>query len=124
MQIGLCCENERRYFLVHRLVLSTFYPIYNTEQYEVNHKDENKTNNNLENLEWMTPKENRNYGTRNERLSKTQGLKVKCVEKDIVYDSFHDASKINSIDVSGICMCCTGYRNRKTAGGYHWEYVK
>lgn len=43
---------------VHRLVLETFCPIENMEDYQVNHIDGNKTNNNLNNLEWVTRSEN------------------------------------------------------------------
>ena len=54
---------------IHRLVLSAFAPCENMENLEVNHLDENKENNNLNNLEWITHKDNQNYGTRNKRIS-------------------------------------------------------
>ena len=44
---------------------------------QINHKDENKQNNNVDNLEWVTPKDNCNYGTRIERIRKTKEAK-KC----------------------------------------------
>lgn len=54
---------------VHRLVYQAFYGIY-PKHLEINHKDEDKSNNNVENLEAITHIENVNYGTRNERISK------------------------------------------------------
>lgn len=123
--VGLMVEpNIRKWFLVHRLVMNAFNPIDNSENYEVNHKDENKENNRIDNLEWMTSKENCNYGTRNFRISVLKEKKpVECIETGIIYRSFHEASKKTGIEMASINMCCTGYRNRQTAGGYHWRYA-
>ena len=65
--ILLGSNKKRKYYLIHRLVAMTF--ISNPRNLpEINHKDENKTNNKVENLEWCTRKYNANYGTRNEKV--------------------------------------------------------
>lgn len=51
-------DGSRKVFSVHRLILETFYPVENSSELQVNHIDGDKTNNKLENLEWVTPKEN------------------------------------------------------------------
>lgn len=58
MQVPLTKNGKRQQKLVHRLVLSTFFPINNEEEMQVNHIDGNKRNNNLSNLEWNTLQEN------------------------------------------------------------------
>lgn len=123
LEIGLSNKNKVKWILVHRLVLATFQPISGIENMEVNHKDENKENNRIDNLEWVTSKENCNYGTRNFRLSMDKNVPVECVETGIIYKSFHEAAEKTGIEIASINMCCTGYRNRKTAGGYHWRYA-
>lgn len=54
-------DGSRKVFSVHRLILETFEPNPNSDKLQVNHKDGNKTNNALSNLEWVTCKENINH---------------------------------------------------------------
>lgn len=121
-EVGLCYEtNKRKWFLVHRLVMSAFKPIEGMEYMEVNHKDEDKSNNMIENLEWVTSMENCNYGDRNQKLSQKHSVKVLCVETGIIYDSGKQASELTGTCRSSISNCLNGKRNK--AGGYHWKEV-
>lgn len=68
--VVLCKNKEQRNYLVHRLVASAF--LENPHNYDsINHKDENKLNNCVDNLEFCDRNYNNNYGTRNERISNT-----------------------------------------------------
>ena len=76
---------------VHRAVAMAFVPGYFNGA-EVNHKDENKSNNKWDNLEWVTPYQNVNYGTRNQRhretMEKIRGVIVEMYKDDILIKTF------------------------------------
>lgn len=83
--VRLSKEGKHTEISVHRLVLQTFKPNKNPELYtQINHIDENKENNRLDNLEWCTAEENNNHGTRKKRAIKTRRLHfVPTVQLDL-----------------------------------------
>ena len=122
--ISLTKNKKSKYYFIHRLVAQTFIPNpYNLPQ--VNHKDEVKSNNNVDNLEWCTAKYNMNYGT-----SFEQGLEKRC-KKVYGYDkegnlvkTFNSAKEAKRNGYYHVIACCLGMENRKTDKGLRWSYDK
>lgn len=82
LMVALCKDKKQKNFLIHRLVAKHF--IANPNNYDsINHKDECKTNNNVNNLEWCTRYYNNNYGTRNKRMSETLKMKGRRINYGI-----------------------------------------
>jgi hypothetical protein len=70
LQVLFTFPDRRKNVNVHRMVLQAFKPVQNSTL-QVNHIDEDKTNNRLSNLEWMTPKQNVNWGSHTDRQRDT-----------------------------------------------------
>ena len=122
LQINLSKEGKQKTCLIHRLVASTFLDNPNNF-FEVNHIDEDKTNNRVDNLEWCSREYNCNYGTRNKRISipiLQFSLDGKLIRK---WNSTREVEKELNIAHSQITACCKKRKNYKTAGGFIWRYA-
>lgn len=129
LQVTLQKSGVRERKKVHRFVAELFIP--NPENYGfINHKDENKRNNFVENLEWCTISYNNAFGYRTEKSKITQIKNaprigktrfVRCVETNKTYESSKQAERETGADHSHILRCCAG--KAKTAGGMRWEYA-
>ena len=141
-QVNLRKNGETKLCKVHRLVAETFLPNLEGKP-QVNHKiegDEGKKINMVifnedgtidkerTTLEWVTSKENNNYGTRNERIAKTMtnGIRSKPVlqftlDGEFVreYPSVSECER-NGFNRSAVCLCCNGKLPHYK--GYIWKY--
>lgn len=113
----------KKSFSVHRLVAKAFIP--NPENLpQVNHINEDKTDNRVENLEWCDKEYNLNYGTTQKRRAEKISRSVYSIDTNGVKETFvsaKDATKKLGIDSTSICKCCRG--QRKTAGKRMWFYA-
>ena len=122
LRVNLCKEGKLKNHKIHRLVAQAFIPNHNNYPI-INHKDENKQNNRVDNLEFCTSKYNNNYGTRNQIITNhpNESKKVLCVETGVIYPSIHQVERELGFEHSYISKCCTG--RYKTAYKFHWKYV-
>ena len=116
-------NGEKKWCKVHRLVAKTFIP--NPDNLpEVNHKDEDKENNSVQNLEWCDQKYNINYGTRTQRQAEKCSKPVLQYTKDgefvMEWKSMQDVQRNLNYSQGHISSCCTG--KRKSAYGFIWKY--
>ncbi|ADI23905.1 HNH endonuclease family protein [Enterococcus phage EFRM31] len=119
ISVNLYKNNKRKLCKVHRLVAQAFIPNHENKP-QVNHIDEDKTNNMVSNLEWVTAKENVNHGTRNDRVSKA----VKVIDiangEYNYYNSINECVRQLGLHQGNVVSCLKG--RRKTCGGYTFKY--
>lgn len=114
---------------IHRLVAEAFIPNPENKP-EVDHIDGNVQNNNVDNLRWVTPKENmqnektkdvlchrkKRYGEKNH-----SSIPIICEELQTLFWGANEAQRVTGIWQQSICKVLKGKRN--TAGGFHWRYA-
>lgn len=114
-------DGKTRKFRINRLVATVFIP--NPENLpQVNHKNENKTDNRVENLEWCTAKQNINSGTCIMRRARKQGVPVVCNTTGEIYFSICEAARKTGVSATGITNCCRGVY--QTVCGLSFSFVK
>ena len=116
--VGLYKNNIEKKYSVHRLVAEAF--LDNPDNLpQVNHRDENKLNNNVDNLEWCTNEYNINYGTRTERYSKP--VLQYTLDGEFVgeWPSARECGR-NGFNQGSVSACCRG--ELKTHKGFIWKY--
>jgi len=120
LHVSLNDNGRKKTLKIHRLVAQTFIP--NPENLpQVNHLNENKTDNRACNLEWCSAKYNSNYGTAIQRTIEKISKPVICIELNTTFQNSLEAKKHLGVDNSSIIKCCRG--KLKTCGGYHWKYA-
>jgi hypothetical protein len=135
-RVTLHKDGKLKTFFIHRLVAMAYIPNPNNLP-EVNHKDEIKTHDWVNNLEWCDKKYNANYGTRNKRISDSAAAsdsakkrkKIYCIELGQTFRSAYDAEKTLGVNQATISKCCNGKRDSAgkhpvTGEKLHWRFVE
>lgn len=139
LKVGFHKNGEYKIFSVHRLVAETFIldktnfksmpdedrSLIDLNDLVVNHKDEIKTNNNVSNLEWCTPRYNLHYGMNIVKQAKSRYIPINQYDLNgnfiMTWDGIKVASETLKINACNITKCCKEIRNK--AGGYIWKYA-
>ena len=121
--VGLLINGKQKRMRVHRMVALTFIDNPDNKPY-VNHINGNRSDNNVENLEWVTPSENTQHAV-NTGLFKS-GRNRAVIQYNLngeqmaTFESASEAARQTGGSQSKITMCCR--RQRDSANDYQWRY--
>lgn len=128
LSVGLWQDGCVKRKKVHRLVAEAF--ILNPNNLPcVNHKDENKQNNKVDNLEWCTVQYNNHYGKNKPTVRAIAARKRRVCQYTAdgklvaVYESACEAQRKTGIMQQNISKCCLQRKSFKTAGGFVWKFI-
>ena len=133
--VSLVNSTSRKSFKIHRLVAIAF--ISNPENKpEVNHKDKNKLNNHIDNLEWATKSENNLHRCKDLKIKTNKNKSINRIDKETnkiiqSYNSIEDAAMWafengltknihNGRNSIGNCLCSLS----NSSYGFKWEFIK
>lgn len=132
LRAKLCKDGLQKKYMVHRLVSEAFIPNPNNYPF-VNHKNEIRHDNRVENLEWCTRLYNMRFGNCINKIREThinnKKLSKKCAKCDLdgtileMYPSQAEAARKNKLCQGRISSCCMGKAKCKTHGGYKWIFI-
>ena len=131
--VKLYRDGKERTLYVHRLVAQAFIP--NPDNLpEVNHKDEDTTNNRVDNLEWCSSKYNSNYGAGRLARYQQKSYRVARIDKDgnilREYPSLFEAARQTGEAIRTIRMQCTKKTKLKSESKksklvfYRWKFIE
>lgn len=122
LYVRLYKNSKSKWFTLHRLVAEAFIPNPENKS-QVNHIDEDKTNNVVSNLEWMTPKDNANHGTRTSRMIISKSIPIAAIKDETRLEFKSQKHCATELGLSAGCIseCLSG--KRKTHGGFKFEHI-
>lgn len=135
LYVDLSSCNKVKTISVHRLVATAFLPIDEDKikELEVNHKNCNKQDNRVENLEWATPEENKYHAKANERYKNPNNKKkIRCKQSNMIFDGSYEAAEYvnnkyfgNSKQIKNVAakIRAAAIGMQKSAYGLTWEQV-
>lgn len=132
-RVCLSINKKKKNITVHRIVAETF--LENPDNLpQINHKDENRDNNDVSNLEYCTAEYNCNYGTRIKRVSETRkernckGKPVYQLDEDMniitEYPSASAAARALNCAATNISVVCRNPKKHPRSNGYCWRFVE